>query len=89
MDVKILAIDAIGLSVRATNALHRAEIHTVGDLLRYTEETLTDIRNLGKKSIDELDSDMSKEAFFERINWDTVYTLLLCNENAHQNTPAT
>lgn len=39
--------------------------------------------------IDELDSDMSKEAFFERINWDTVYTLLLCNENAHQNTPAT
>lgn len=54
MDVKILAIDAIGLSVRATNALHRAEIHTVGDLLRYTEETLTDIRNLGKKSIDEI-----------------------------------
>ena len=39
--------------------------------------------------IDELDSNMSKEAFFERINWDTVYTLLLCNKNAPQNTPAT
>lgn len=54
MDVKILSIDAIGLSVRSTNALHRAEIHTVGDMLKYTEETLTDIRSLGKKSIDEI-----------------------------------
>ena len=54
MDVKILSIDTIGLSVRAANALHRAKIHTVGDMLEYSEETLGEIRNLGKKSIGEI-----------------------------------
>lgn len=54
MDVKILSIDEIGMSVRSTNALHRAEVHTVGDMLQYTEETLAEIRNLGKKSIEEI-----------------------------------
>ena len=54
MDVKTLSIDSIGLSNRSQNALHRAEIHTVGDMLRYTEESLNEIRNLGKKSIEEI-----------------------------------
>ena len=54
MDVKILSIDTIGLSVRSTNALHRADVHTVGDMLKYSEESLTNIRNLGKKSIEEI-----------------------------------
>ena len=30
MDVKMQSIDAIGLSVRSSNALHRAGVHTVG-----------------------------------------------------------
>lgn len=67
MDVKILSIDAVGLSVRSTNALHRAEIHTVGDMLKYTEEALTDIRNLGKKSINEI-----LEKIEEYKRWDEV-----------------
>ena len=54
MDVKGLTIDSIGLSNRSQNALHRAEIHTVGDMLGYTEESLNEIRNLGKKSIEEI-----------------------------------
>lgn len=36
------------------DALHRAKIHTVGDMLEYSEETLGEIRNLGKKSIGEI-----------------------------------
>ena len=54
MDVKGLSIDTIGLSVRSTNALHRAEIHTVGEMMRHSEATLLNIRNLGRKSIDEI-----------------------------------
>lgn len=54
MDAKSLTIDSIGLSNRSQNALHRAEIHTVGDLLGYTEESLNEIRNLGKKSVEEI-----------------------------------
>ena len=41
MDVKMQSIDAIGLSVRSSNALHRAGVHTVGDMLERTEEDLS------------------------------------------------
>ena len=54
MNVKILSIDTIGLSVRSTNALHRANIHSVGDMLGCSEQSLYEIRNLGKKSIEEI-----------------------------------
>lgn len=54
MDVKGLSIDAIGLSVRSMNALHRAEIHTVGEMMGHSEATLLSIRNLGRKSTDEI-----------------------------------
>lgn len=54
MDVKTLSIDTIGLTNRSKNALHQAQVHTIGDMLGYTEEMLTEIRNLGKKSVDEI-----------------------------------
>lgn len=54
MDVKTISIDDIGLSVRASNALHKEGMDTVGQMLSQTRETLTEIRNLGKKSIDEI-----------------------------------
>lgn len=54
MDVKTIKIDNIGLSRRASNALHRVGVETVGEMLTYTEETLSEIRNMGRKSIDEV-----------------------------------
>ena len=54
MDVKMLSIDKAGLSNRCQNALRRAGIHRVGELLGCTEESLNEIRNLGRKSIDEI-----------------------------------
>lgn len=65
MDVKTRKIDSIGLSKRSQNALHRAEVHTVGDLLAYTEDSLNEIRNLGKKSIEEI-----LRKIEEYKNWD-------------------
>lgn len=40
--------------MRSTNALHRAEIHTVGEMMGHSEATLMNIRTLGRKSIDEI-----------------------------------
>lgn len=49
-----MSIDSIGLSARATNALHRVGVHTVGDMLNHTEESLSEIKNLGRKSVEEI-----------------------------------
>lgn len=54
MTVKNISIDSIGLSVRAVNALHRIEVHTVGEMLQYNEEKLMNVRNLGQKSVQEI-----------------------------------
>ena len=54
MDIKKIEIDNIGLSRRSSNALHRVGVKTVGEMLEYTEETLSGIRNMGQKSIDEV-----------------------------------
>ena len=54
MNVRLQPIDAIGLSVRSQNALQKAGVHTVGDMLDFTQESLLEIRNLGQKSVEEI-----------------------------------
>ena len=43
-----------GLSVRSFNCLKRAGIDTVEDLTNRTEEDMIKVRNLGKKSLEEV-----------------------------------
>jgi DNA-directed RNA polymerase subunit alpha len=47
-------IDELDLSVRSYNCLKRASINTVGDLISKTEDEMMKVRNLGKKSFDEI-----------------------------------
>jgi len=49
-----LPIEELDLSVRSYNCLKRAGINTVEDLTRKTEEDMMKIRNLGKKSLQEV-----------------------------------
>ena len=42
------------MSVRSFNCLKRAGINTVEDLINKTEEEMMKVRNLGKKSLDEV-----------------------------------
>ena len=42
------------MSVRSFNCLKRADIHTVEDLTNRTEEDMIKVRNLGKKSLEEV-----------------------------------
>ena len=54
--IKILemTIEEMDLSVRSYNCLKRANIHTVEDLTKKTEDDMLKVRNLGKKSLDEV-----------------------------------
>lgn len=47
-------IEDLDLSVRSYNCLKRAGIHTVKDLVQKTEDDILKVRNLGKKSLDEV-----------------------------------
>lgn len=47
-------IEEMELSARSFNCLRRAGIHTVGDLVEKTEEELSKVRNMGKKSLEEV-----------------------------------
>ncbi len=53
-DIDNMSIDELELSVRSYNCLKRAGINTVGDLRAKTMEDLSKVRNMGRKSIDEI-----------------------------------
>jgi DNA-directed RNA polymerase subunit alpha len=42
------------MSVRSFNCLKRAGINTVGDLINKSEEDMMKVRNLGRKSLEEV-----------------------------------
>lgn len=49
-----MSIEELDLSVRPLNCLKRAGIFTVEDLVKKTEEDMLKVRNLGRKSLDEV-----------------------------------
>ena len=54
-DAKLsMTIDELDLSVRSFNCLKRANINTVADLIDKTGEDMMRVRNMGKKSLDEV-----------------------------------
>ena len=49
-----MTIEELDFSVRSYNCLKRASINTVDDLCKKTEEEMMKVRNLGKKSLEEV-----------------------------------
>ena len=49
-----ILIEELQLSVRAYNCLKRAQIHSVADLLDFSQEELLEIKNFGQKSAEEV-----------------------------------
>lgn len=47
-------IEELELSVRPYNCLKRAGIHTIGDLVQRTEEEIANVKNFGRKSLEEV-----------------------------------
>ena len=47
-------VEELELSVRSSNCLKNANIRTIGELTKKTEEDITKTRNFGKKSLEEI-----------------------------------
>ena len=58
-----MTIEDLDLSVRSFNCLKRANINTVGDLINKSEEEMMKVRNLGKKSFDEVKEKLQSLGF--------------------------
>ena len=54
------SIEDLDFSVRSYNCLKRASINTVGDLANKTEEDMMKVRNLGRKSLEEVKQKMEE-----------------------------
>lgn len=52
--IAAMPIEELDLSVRPYNCLKRAGINSVGDLLQRTEEEVVNVKNFGRKSLDEV-----------------------------------
>ena len=55
-----MTIEELDLSVRSYNCLKRAGINTVDELIRKTEEEMMKVRNLGKKSLEEVQNKLAE-----------------------------
>jgi DNA-directed RNA polymerase subunit alpha len=58
-----LTIEELDLSVRSYNCLKRAGINTVGELVRKSEDEMMKVRNLGKKSLEEVEQKLEELGF--------------------------
>lgn len=58
-----LTIEEMELSVRSFNCLKRARVNTLRDLTEKTEEEMMTVRNLGRKSLDEVIQKMKSLGF--------------------------
>jgi len=55
-----MPIEELELSMRAFNCLKRAGINTVGELIQKTEQEISKVRNMGKKSLEEVKNKLAE-----------------------------
>ena len=87
-----MTIEELDLSVRSFNCLKRAGINTVEDLISKSEDEMMKVRNLGRKSLEEvvakLDSlgfKLSKDDESRKgVNWDARYQKTWQSERSPQ-----
>ena len=59
-DLMSITIEELDLSVRSFNCLKRANINTVEDLVSKTQEEIIKVRNLGRKSLEEVEHKLNQ-----------------------------
>ena len=68
--VLIMNIDELELSVRSFNCLKRANINTVEELVSKTQDDMMKVRNLGRKSLDEVVAKLNELGLSFKANED-------------------
>ncbi len=59
----LIPIDMLGFSARSSNSLERAGIKYIGELVLMSENEIKSIKNLGKKSLDEILNTLEAQGF--------------------------
>ena len=67
-----MSIDELELSVRSYNCLKREGVETIRDLVKLSEQDLTNIRNFGVKSIEEIKDVLAEYGLSLRSNNDLL-----------------
>lgn len=65
------SIDELEISVRASNCLKNENIQTIGDLVKKSGKELLTYENFGRKSLKELEKNLSKEGLHLEMDVDT------------------
>jgi len=66
----LIPVDMLGFSARSSNSLERAGIKYIGELVLMSENEIKSIKNLGKKSLDEILSTLESHGFGEDYKLD-------------------
>ncbi len=72
-------IDECGLSVRSVNSLKNSNISNLGDLVKYTEDEMLKVKNVGEKALTEISELLKTEGLnfgmeFEEVDGNLVVT---------------
>lgn len=78
-DLLAKPIDECGLSVRSINSLKNSSINTLGDLVRYSEDDMLKVKNVGEKALGEIAELLRREGLnfgmaFEEAEGNLVIT---------------
>lgn len=68
----LVSVDALGLSARSFNSLDRAGIKYLGELVLMSANELKNIKNLGKKSLDEIQECLAEHGFGKDTELDEI-----------------
>nr|AYQ94595.1 RNA polymerase alpha subunit [Chlorosarcina stigmatica] len=55
---ELIDIGSLNISLRPYTCLKRSNIHTIGDLLKYTKKELLGLKNFGKRSLEEVEKSL-------------------------------
>ncbi|HXV87142.1 MAG TPA: DNA-directed RNA polymerase subunit alpha [Gemmatimonadales bacterium] len=71
-DLLAKPIDECGLSVRSINSLKNSNINTLGDLVRYSEDDMLKVKNVGEKALAEIGDLLRRERLNFGMEFDEV-----------------
>ncbi len=78
----LIPIDSLGLGARSFNSLERSGIKYLGELVLMSENELSEIKNLGKKSLDEIHEVLAERGFGTEFTLDEDVRTALINKIA-------
>jgi len=76
----LIPIETLGLSARSSNSLDRAGIKYLGELVLMSENEIKEIKNLGKKSLDEIQEVLADHGFDSEFELDEETRKLLVSK---------